>query len=71
MLKKLSGGQMKIEESGESMNIDSITFLLDYCSEHADIYNEVANNLWERFHLRGAELCLLITYFVNEERRHE
>ena len=47
-------------------------FLLRYASEHVEVYNEVANFLDERFDIRSAELVLLVTYFVAEERRkHE
>lgn len=63
---------MKIEGCYDSMKINNVGFLLNYCSQHADVYNEVANHLWERFNIKSAELVLLITYYVNEERRrHE
>lgn len=48
---------------------ERIQFLLDYCSKHPELYNEVANHLHERFGISSAELCLLVTYYVAEERR--
>ena len=63
---------MRIEGCYDSMKTGDVGFLLNYCSQHADVYNEVANHLWERFGIKSAELVLLITYYVNEERRrHE
>ena len=47
----------------------NIGFLLNYASRHVDIYNEVANFLNERFGITSAELDLIVTYFVSEERR--
>lgn len=47
-------------------------FLLEYCSKIPNLYIEVSNHLYKRFGIVGAEICLLITYYVNEERRkHE
>lgn len=63
---------MKIEGCYDSMKTGDVGFLLNYCSQHPDVYNEVANHLWKRFNIKSAELVLLITYYVNEERRrHE
>ena len=63
---------MIIEGTDDSMNVYDVGFLLNYRSQHPDVYNEVANHLWERFGIKSAELVLLITYYVNEERRkHE
>lgn len=63
---------MRIEGCYDSMKTGDVGFLLNYCSQHPDVYNEVANHLWERFGIKSAELVLLITYYVNEERRrHE
>ena len=53
----------------DSTDIDNIQFLLDYCSKRPELYNEVANHLYERFHIRSAEISLLVTYYVAEERR--
>lgn len=51
---------------------ERIQFLLDYCSKHPELYNEVANHLYSRFAIQGAEITLLVTYYVAEERRkHE
>lgn len=53
----------------ESTSIDDIGFLLDYCSKIPELYNEVANHLYQRFGIRSAEITLLVTYYVAEERR--
>lgn len=60
---------MRIDEDGNIKEIDNIRFLLDYCSKVPVLYNEVANHLYERFHIASAELSLLVTYYINEERR--
>ena len=52
----------------DSMDLDNIGFLLNYCSKIPELYNEVSNRLYNRFHLRSAEISLLVTYFVAEER---
>lgn len=49
--------------------LDNISFLLDYCSKNVELYNEVANHLHERFNIKSAELCLLVTYYLAEDRR--
>ena len=46
-----------------------IGFLVDYCSKHSETYNEVANHLYKRFKIVSAEIVLLVTYYVCEERR--
>ena len=51
------------------MNDDNMSFLLEYCSHFPALYNEVANHLWTRFNIVSAELVLLVTYYVNEERK--
>lgn len=50
-------------------DILNIGFLLDYCSKQPELYNEVANHLSSRFDIRSAEISLLVTYYVAEERR--
>ena len=64
---------MKIRKTeSENINHEDISYLLNYCAAHTEEYNEIANHLWRRFGLQGAELCLLVTYYVCEERRkHE
>ena len=51
------------------MNNDKIQFLLGYCAARPELYNEVMNYLHERFEISSAEICLLVTYYVGEERR--
>ena len=46
-----------------------IGFLLKYCSEYPELYNSISNGLWAEFGITSAELSLLITYFVNEDRK--
>ncbi len=53
----------------EKPDIKNTTYLLTYCAKVPELYNEVANHLYERFGIRSAELVLLVTYYVNEERR--
>lgn len=51
------------------MNKVDIGFLLGYCSENTETYNDVARHLYERFGVVSAEIVLLVTYYVCEERR--
>lgn len=51
------------------MNKSDIGFLLNYCSNHADVYNQVSTHLYDKFGIVGAEIVLLMTYYVCEERR--
>lgn len=60
---------MKIHEEAEHIKDENIGFLLNYCSKHAKLYNLVANHLYERFNIRSAEISLLVTYYIAEERR--
>ena len=60
---------MIIEGSHDSMTHNDIGFLLDYCSKHSETFNKIANHLWQRFNIKSAELVLLITYYVVEERK--
>ena len=48
---------------------ENIAFLLDYCSKNVEVYNEVANHLCQRFGIVSAEVTLLVTYYVCEEKR--
>ena len=60
---------MKIHEDAEHIKDKNIGFLLNYCSKHAKLYNLVANHLYERFNIRSAEISLLVTYYIAEDRR--
>ena len=53
------------------IEIKNMQFLIDYCSKHAELYNEVANHLYERFGLCRAEVTLFITYYIAEDRRKQ
>ena len=46
----------------------NIKYLLSYCYELPDLYNDVATKLWVQFGIRNAELSLLCTYMINEWR---
>ena len=43
-----------------------IKFLLKYCQDKAELYNEVSTKLWVQFGLRSAELNLLCTFITAE-----
>ena len=58
-----------MEVISEAIRDDNIAFLLEYCSKNVELYNEVANHLYDRFHLKSAEITLLVTYYVAEDRR--
>lgn len=47
----------------------NIKELLDYCSKIPELYNEVANHLNGKWGIKSAELCLLVTYYIHEDRR--
>lgn len=53
----------------DNTSVDNIGFLLNYCSRCPELYNEIANHLYQRFGIQGAEIVLLVTYYVAEERR--
>lgn len=46
-----------------------IRFLLSYCSTCPELYNKVANQLYKNFRISGAELALLVTFFVHEHTK--
>lgn len=48
---------------------ENIHELLDYCSKIPELYNEVANHLNEKWGIKYAELSLLVTYYIHEDRR--
>ena len=52
----------------DNTSIDNIGFLLNYCSKYPELYNEIANHLYQRFGIQSAEIVLLVTYYVAEER---
>ena len=51
----------------EPMDNELSTKLIVTCGQHPEVYNRIARRLYSEFGLRGAELCLLVTYFVLEE----
>lgn len=55
----------------ENFSDNSIGYLLSVCSKYPEIYNEVSNHLYNEFGLSGAELVLLVTYYVAKERGKE
>lgn len=60
---------MKMHNEPGSLKNYNIGFLLEYNSHCPELYNEIANHLYYRFNIQSAEISLLITYYVNEERR--
>lgn len=46
--------------------LKDLEFLLNYCNTLPDLYNEISLRLYKDFFITGAEIALLITYFVNE-----
>ena len=51
------------------MNNEKIGCLLEYCSKIPSLYNEVSNDLYDRFGILSAEATLIVTYYVAEEHR--
>ena len=45
---------------------NTIVLLLNYCKDYPELYNKVANMLYENFQIRSAEVTLVVTYMVNE-----
>lgn len=48
------------------MNDVKIEFLMMEVAKYPALYNKVCNKLYKDFDIRGAEICLLITYIVHE-----
>lgn len=46
----------------------SIKYLLTYCQDKPELYNQVATKLWVEFGIRSAEMNLLCTYMISEWR---
>lgn len=46
--------------------LKDLDFLLNYCRTLPDLYNEISLRLYKDFFITGAEITLLVTYFVNE-----
>ncbi len=51
------------------MNREDIRYLVSYCDKTPELYNAVMNHLWYRFKINSAEIGLIITYYINEDRR--
>lgn len=49
----------------------NIDYLLTYCEDIPEIYNEVSTQLWIEFGIHSAEVSLLCTYMVNEWRQKD
>lgn len=50
------------------MDKKDIRFLLEFCNDYPEVYNKIAEQLYLEFNLKGAELVLLISYYVIKER---
>lgn len=46
----------------------NIKYLLNYCYDLPELYNDVSTKLWAEFGIQNAELSLLCTYMINEWR---
>lgn len=51
------------------MTKEDIRYLVSYCDKTPDLYNNVMNHLWDRFKINSAELGLIVTYYINEDRK--
>lgn len=49
----------------------NIKYLLTYCQDKPELYNQVANKLWVEFGLHSAEMNLLCTYMISEWRKKD
>lgn len=52
----------------DSIDIDHIQFLLDYCSREHELFKDVSNHLYQRFQIGSVEIALLVTYYIAQER---
>ena len=53
-------------------DIYEVKDLIQYCEAVPLLYNQTANRLNQQFGIKSAEIALICTYFINEERRrHE
>ena len=48
---------------------NNLKFLLDYCSDKAELYNKVSNLLWVEFGIKSAEVCLICTFVADRMRK--
>lgn len=46
--------------------MNNIRFLLDYCMDKPELYNDVENRLWVQFGFKHAELAMLCTFIAGE-----
>lgn len=44
--------------------MDKIDFLLQQCKDHPELYNQVALDLKRDFDIKGANIALLVTYYI-------
>lgn len=51
------------------MELDKLLFLLNYCHDQPEIYGAVIHHLKDRFNIVSADIALIVTYYVCEERR--
>ena len=62
----------KLERSNQmakdETELKHLPFLISFCGKYPQVYNSIARRLADEFGLGGAELTLLITYFVVKER---
>ena len=51
--------------------LNDLSFLISFCGRYPEVYNAISRRLNSEFGLGGAELTLLITYFVVKEKEGE
>lgn len=51
------------------MTKEDIGFLIEYCSKTSSLFNEVMNHLDEKWGIKSVELCMIVTYYINEDRK--
>ena len=51
------------------MTKGDIGFLIEYCGKTPKLFNDVMNHLYEKWNIKSAELCMLVTYYINEDRK--
>lgn len=49
------------------MDNELSTKLIVTCGQKPEVYNRISRRLYSEFGIQGAEICLLVTYFVLEE----
>lgn len=51
------------------MTKEDIGFLIEYCGKIPSLFNEVMNHLYQKWGIKSVELCMIVTYYINEDRK--